>query len=217
MKLHWTIVALVLVGCSSDGGSKDAGRDAPAVDGGLTPSAVCDRYLTCFKAVKPTQFDEELKLFQAGASCWNTAASSANCEKVCQDGYDNLAQLHTSVKACGGTPPDGATDLGPDVGYLNPTGSSCTVGAKCSGGICLDTLVDAGTSLAMPGGYCSRDCSTTLCQLGEACFKSTDSKGKTLGQYCLRVCTTPADCRTGEGYTCSTVNVCMPGSVSPGG
>lgn len=205
----------VLPGCANDGGGADIGVDAPSSDGGLTPSAACDRYLTCFKAVDPDKFDEELKLFEAGSSCWKSASSSANCEKACQTGYDDLAKKHTTVKVCGGTPPDGYMDQGRDLGALEPTGNACKVDIECTGGLCLDKLTDAGKEFTMTGGYCSRDCSTKTCKAGEACFRNTDSTGKTLSQVCLRVCAASADCRTSEDYTCSAMGVCMPDTGDP--
>jgi hypothetical protein len=214
MKNWWIVLAApvaLLLACT-EFEDTDAGPGDAAADAGYSPSAYCNQYLTCVKAVKPGEFDSELELFKASADCWKSAAAKQNCEKLCQSEYDKLAQQYPHEEACGGTPSDGFLDRGFDGGSKDPTGQPCTSKAKCAGNVCLTTLTIDGKSTTMSGGYCSRDCSSVLCQSGEACFSETTSTGKVLNKYCLKTCTTPADCRTSEGYTCSSHKVCMPGS-----
>jgi len=216
----WLVLAVLTVtGAVAPGGCTDTeeGNIDAAVtvaDAGLTPAAECDRYLICVKAVDPAHYDEELALFKAGSSCWS---NKDNCVKVCESGYNTLAAKHTTVPACGGTLPDGGLDKGPDLSSAQPTGSSCSKDSDCQGNKCLTTVEDQGTTLTMSGGYCSRDCATALCKTAEACFSSTNKLGKVLGKYCLRSCSSPNDCRTGEGYTCSSHSVCLPGSATDAG
>jgi hypothetical protein len=209
-------VNVLLFGCAESSDDSDGGaRDTRVVEAGITPSPVCDRYLICFKAAKPAEYEEELKLFQPTGPCWRSEAARKNCEAVCQVGYDKLAQDNPYIAACGGTPPDGGLDTGPDLANRSPTGSSCSVDTDCQGGLCLDEIVDDGTTLTMTGGYCSRDCSQALCKMGEACFTSKDGSGKALSKSCLKTCVNQADCRTSEDYGCSELKVCVPDLPSP--
>jgi hypothetical protein len=217
MKTCWITLAaasMLLMGCTDTEGNGDP-VDA-AVEAGLTPDPACDQYLTCFKAAKtPVEYDEEYLLFKAGGPCW---ANKVNCISTCTLGFNDLATKYTSIPACGGTVPDGGLDKGPDLGGGASTGSACTKNTGCQGGKCLKDIVHEGASLAMNGGYCTRDCTTTLCKAGEACYSSLTKTGKVLAKWCTRTCVTSADCRTGEGYTCMpSYNVCLPGSSSPDG
>ncbi len=104
-------------------------------------------------------------------------------------------------------------DAGPTV--MGGVGSACTTGDDCTatgpGAACLDMLGIAGTGIALPGGYCSTGCTAGMadsCPSGAGCLNLITAS------YCLKTCTTAADCRS--GYTClmiplSTAMYCLPG------
>jgi hypothetical protein len=91
----------------------------------------------------------------------------------------------------------------------NPTkqtiGSACSADGDCTSGTCL-------TPASYPpyvGGYCSQKQCTTSCPAGSFCTNGA----ATMGSACLKLCTTPADCRS--GYSCCTeasmnMKVCAP-------
>ncbi len=63
-------------------------------------------------------------------------------------------------------------------------------------GTCAGTLLCA----PLPGGYCTSFCGT----VGTACDGSCVETGRA-GEMCMKACTTDADCRVKEGYTCDPV------------
>jgi hypothetical protein len=172
-------------------------------DGGITPSADCDKYLDCLSAATPEAFPAALQVYKADGPCWANAAAATKCERACQEGYSKLAAAYTTVAECGGKP----SDLG--VGTGKNTGEACQSDAECADGKCLVELVLLGTKVLLPGGYCSGECSNKACAAGEQCWTSTDGDGKEIDRVCLKTCTTEADCDRG-GYTYTSGNLCLP-------
>jgi len=82
-------------------------------------------------------------------------------------------------------------------GTNRPVGSACTSAADCADGACLD----------LPSGYCTlEDCLNATCPAGSTCFQLSAG-----GSACFVDCTSPAQCRVSEGYTCDADNTCYPG------
>ena len=135
-----------------------------------------------------------------------------------------------------GLDPDAAPDLHPDPdadpdpdpadavdasdAEAEPPGG--TVGDRCysstqcagvpgTGRLCLTTLMGY---LTFPGGYCSAACTSDVeCGPEGKCMDVYD-----LGNFCLKMCDSAADCRTSEGYDCTAITgapetpVCVPPS-----
>lgn len=112
--------------------------------------------------------------------------------------------------------PDPSPDLtpdGPDPDLPPPEGN---VGDPCRmDGDCMGVPSDARVCMSdfmgyvtLPGGYCTASCTSDAeCgPLGE-CVSFYGA-----GEYCLRTCTAPYDCRVGEGYSCSE----LPGGMGDG-
>jgi hypothetical protein len=86
-------------------------------------------------------------------------------------------------------------------------GEACTDDAECSGpnAQCLDSFPGAYWS-TWPSGYCSR----TGCTFGATCGPGAAcSAHPGIGPRCFRTCTTSADCRTTDGYTCQLHPILM--------
>jgi hypothetical protein len=89
-------------------------------------------------------------------------------------------------------------------------GDPCLSRATCTSslGSLGDCLTDYGHFLCFPGGYCSVYCGSDRdCGEGSDCYEVAST-----GDYyfCMKRCTSLSDCRTLEGYSCST----FPGSES---
>ncbi|MCA9527949.1 MAG: hypothetical protein KC549_16795, partial [Myxococcales bacterium] len=69
--------------------------------------------------------------------------------------------------------------------------------ADCDGGLCIT---------ALPGGYCSQDCSADGCPDGGSCWNLGDNLSA-----CLLNCQASNECRRGDGYICDGDNTCFPG------
>jgi len=98
---------------------------------------------------------------------------------------------------------------------VSPTGravgAACTAPSQCAGGA-------RAMCLGLPGGYCTLgECDTQGCPDGSSCWGIGDS-----GSVCIQDCTSPSQCRTGEGYVCDADDTCWfyddtPGGTSPVG
>lgn len=87
------------------------------------------------------------------------------------------------------------------------TGDPCTDANQC-GGITNGTpecVTDIMSMMSFPGGYCS----SSTCTVGQACDNGmgicVDVGGMGFATYCLQECVDATECRTGEGYDCTTV------------
>ena len=111
------------------------------------------------------------------------------------------------------------TDPTTDTSTGGVVGDPCYSSTDCSdvpgaGRLCMNTI---GGVLSFPGGYCSAVCTSSAdCGAGAACV---DLYG--IDNYCLKECSAPADCRTSEGYDCTTLPsvtggpYCVPPSPDP--
>ncbi|HVM95074.1 MAG TPA: hypothetical protein VMT89_01740 [Candidatus Acidoferrales bacterium] len=100
-----------------------------------------------------------------------------------------LTAVNSALNGCGGG--SGAV------------GDACTSDASCAGRTCFDSL---------PGGYCTQiNCATNGCPAESTCFDTSDG-----GSACYKTCTSPAQCRTAEGYICDADNTCyLPSMPTP--
>lgn len=93
-------------------------------------------------------------------------------------------------------------DGGPMPTIMGSVGSACTMDSDCSMlsmPMCEMMVGGGGFGLTFPGGYCTQPCGGTggaMCPMGSQCFAFG-----TMGM-CAKTCTSDADCRTAEGYTC---------------
>jgi hypothetical protein len=80
-------------------------------------------------------------------------------------------------------------------------GDRCTGDGDCAGvpspeATCMSDFMGY---VELPGGYCSAPCTS-----GSDCGPLGDCVDFFgYGAYCLRACSTPGECRTAEGYSCS--------------
>jgi hypothetical protein len=99
-------------------------------------------------------------------------------------------------------PPD-ATDIRPDEGPLHSSiGGPCTTAADCDApeGLTAQCLTDLITIIVMPGGYCTAQCQDLGdCGPGAACVDLS------IVRFCIRTCSSAADCRQDEGYYCDII------------
>ena len=128
-------------------------------------------------------------------------------------------------------PPDLPWDRPPDIvpdwvdgGHDGPVGGlvgdACRRPWECDGvpGSGRTCLRDLFGYMTFPGGYCSASCTAGWeCGPGGTCVSLYG-----MGNYCLKYCSTPFDCRISEGYECTTVDtgsptVCLPPTGSPDG
>jgi hypothetical protein len=87
-------------------------------------------------------------------------------------------------------PPTGGT---PDMAQQR-IGTACTADAQCDPGLlCAKTFGIGPGHVDIPGGYCTRDCSSTPCPTNSVCATTA------FGKFCLSSCP-PDPCRM--GYTC---------------
>jgi len=116
------------------------------------------------------------------------------------------------------TAPDGPLpDGSPSGGVGDPCGSSADcMGVGSPGRFC---LTDVAGYIYFPGGYCSAACASD----GECGPDGDCVDFYSYGSYCLRSCAGSPDCRTAEGYFCSTIpggdpgTYCLPPMSSPDG
>ena len=125
-----------------------------------------------------------------------------NSERECRDGYGCYDINDQGLSAClpEREEPTGAADAEP-----------CQSNNDCAGGTCIPEAE------GWPQGYCT----TLNCDTREDCARgpndSLDNRCLRNGQgpnLCVRICTSPNDCR--EGYTCEPISqnqgICVPGS-----
>jgi len=95
-------------------------------------------------------------------------------------------------------------------------GEACDSDSECLGGWCVTELTDPqGTrSIAFPGGMCSSGCDfedETSCAEDEICVRYNPT-GEML---CLVLCERPSQCRTDEGYACTSLSFFGPNACFP--
>lgn len=96
--------------------------------------------------------------------------------------------------------PGGPRDSGPMTTGDGRIGSSCTSAADCREGMMPSCQTDFMGAISFPGGYCTSSCSGPgTCPAGSQCVDIFGS------MFCGRTCTSDADCRAAEGYTCGTL------------
>jgi hypothetical protein len=99
-------------------------------------------------------------------------------------------------------------------------GAACTSAAECTaipGSMCITRL---GGFITLPGGYCSASCTVAVgCGPDATCLAFGGGTGQ-----CVATCTTDAECRTSEGYTCRALpfggtgeRLCIPSFGGGGG
>jgi hypothetical protein len=96
---------------------------------------------------------------------------------------------------------------------LTRVGEACMADPDCGPGLkCYKSLGKGGSTLPLPGGYCSKTCDANHpCPTGSECVSTL------YGPFCMNKCPTNG-CRT--GYACCTsVNACGVASLcgGPGG
>ncbi len=135
--------------------------------------------------------------------CWLGACCPGDCTDVDGDGYG-------VGTGCLGPDCDDA-DVNCNAGTCCPAGTgevgeACGDVSQCTGitNGTAECLTSVGGYLNFPGGYCTG----SACTVGSACDSGTGTcVDLYLAQYCLKVCTSATECRTGEGYDCTQ----MPG------
>lgn len=100
-------------------------------------------------------------------------------------------------------------------GQKRDTGSACTDGAQCFGGLCLTNktfaeLTENDAEAEIPGGYCSllvcpKNQAEGACGPGGYCF-DLEQFVETPLTACFDVCESDSDCRQSEGYICTDVS-----------
>jgi hypothetical protein len=113
------------------------------------------------------------------------------------------------------SPPVATADLGvtPDLSPLPPPpiGSACALDADCGAGrVCATTV--GNSNVALPGGYCTQDCSVDNCPAGSTCVQVHG------GQTCAQDCQLGVANNCGRaGYACCSFSgqppVCSPTSI----
>jgi len=99
---------------------------------------------------------------------------------------------------------------GADAGVKRAIGQPCEGAQQCAGGLCLDHFTSKSVNIPLPGGYCSRDCTTVACGADARCVSETDGLGGQLSRRCLRTCEFPGDCDRDSSYHCTTDSLCLP-------
>jgi hypothetical protein len=156
-------------------------------------------------------------------SIWLTApALAAGCaestvgpedETVEETPVIEILDLSPEIELISDTPPDVVTDLPydppdvadivPDEGPLHSSiGGPCSTAADCESpeGLTAQCLTDLITIIVMPGGYCTAQCQDVGdCGPGAACVDLSIVK------FCIKTCSSAADCRQDEGYYCDII------------
>lgn len=101
-----------------------------------------------------------------------------------------------------------------EAGVKRRTAEPCTLGAQCAGGLCA-TEVNASPLATFKDGYCTSSCDSAPCAADETCIPYRDGTGKVIVSYCHIKCKmgdagTDPRCRVGNGYHCSTADLCVP-------
>ncbi len=92
--------------------------------------------------------------------------------------------------------------LGP-VGCSPSVGDSCSTDSKCGTTLTCD--------LGSPGGYCIK----TPCRSGECPPEAACIDFGAEQRYCMYVCSSNNDCRSGDGYVCRSTAICEPSAATP--
>jgi hypothetical protein len=101
-----------------------------------------------------------------------------------------------------GTAADTATPPTPPTGEGN-VGDACASDGDCNGA--------NAACLNLPNGYCTQaSCGDVGCPDGSACYQFEGD-----ATYCIKQCTSNADCRADEGYECDADNTCWPTGDQP--
>ncbi len=152
--------------------------------------------------------------------------------------YDSggLGDAGTSVDSGTTTPVDSGTITPPLDGGPMPTipgsvGAACAADSDCdmlTAPTCMTTLGGAGGfSAEFPGGYCTQTCTPSFggapdgCPAGSACFGG--GFGGFGAAFCGKTCSSDADCRVAESYSCTAPpfgagpSVCAPPLGGGGG
>lgn len=123
------------------------------------------------------------------------------------------------------TPPtDGGTPT-----RMGAVGSACAMDGDCTeppGSTCQTMVGMGGFSYEFPGGYCTHTCTagsgSSECGAGADCYSV--GFGGFGSAFCAKTCTSNADCRESEGYTCQmppfgggTMRYCLPPTPGFGG
>lgn len=92
-----------------------------------------------------------------------------------------------------------------------------SVGSPCINDDQCTWAVDAACIVPGAGwtnGYCSRLCDDGYCGAGASCEGLLCGEGQPCN-VCLVTCTSPTQCRGGEGYVCDSYQTCSPEGFSP--
>lgn len=145
--------------------------------------------------------------------CWVIVDSNAgSCD--CNMGADAHADVPLDVPPdIFDTMPAGDASMALDAASETSAGtasigSPCATAADCADGTCL-------TGNLWDNGYCAKtiaECPAPgsqldVCPSGSACVTailSGSGESKHIGDYCMKVCAQPGDCRQGDGYQCCT-------------
>ena len=124
------MMALCLCAC---GGASTAKRDAALADTPrITPSAVCDNYLSCLSAADPEAFPTALQVYNPDGPCWQSSTAAEKCETACKEAYAKLQQLHPTQTECGGKPaPDSSVRPGSKDGAVYLDGAVVQPAGSC--------------------------------------------------------------------------------------
>ncbi|MBT9558273.1 MAG: hypothetical protein IV100_19725 [Myxococcales bacterium] len=132
--------------------------------------------------------------FQGGATyCLRSCGTDADCEPGQACDADGTCWFSDTVAPTG----DGSV------------GAPCATNADCkdAGAVCYPYLAD-GSPTGFVNGYCLIfDCTADSCPAGSTCLEvSADG-----GTACVASCSSTADCRADEGYSCFEPGICFPG------
>ena len=153
------------------------------------------------------------------AWCWLPCTTDADCSAinparpVCRTGSSG-GKAYPFATCFSVAMPVGDATVGLDAAVSETSvgsatiGSPCTTAADCADGTCL-------TGNLWVNGYCAKtiaECPAPgskldLCPSGGACVAailSGSGESNHTGDYCMKVCTQPAECRAGDGYQCCT-------------
>ncbi len=152
------------------------------------------------------------------AWCWLPCATDADCtavnpaRPVCRIGSSGGKAYPFSTCFSAVAPAGDATSTtdaaSSETNGGGATGSPCKTAADCSDGTCL-------TGNLWVNGYCTKtiaECpapgsKAELCPTGSACVAAILSgagESKHMGDYCMKSCAQPSDCRAVDGYQCCT-------------
>jgi hypothetical protein len=141
----------------------------------------------------------ELPLMGGGPYCLPGSSSPEPTEDTSTDSIAD-APLDTSADTLTDEPQDVPPEVEPGPGYV---GDACGTDGDCDEypSPAPTCMTDLGGFLPLPGGYCSAvDCAGDAeCGSGANCV---DFLGTS---YCLKSCTSAAECRVSEGYDCMSL------------